>query len=155
MEGKETNPSHRKGCSMNLFSLWADMLKAGQMVGETLDASHSVIASRSETIAEATRNPLTADTRELNMMVAEKNSAFAKSGAILANDWSKLQGEMVAQAQALGSLWMSGRPPTFGAAQSIAARSQRIGTRALSSGVRALRPIHATATANKKRLAKA
>ena len=139
---------------MNIFTFWNDMMKAGQMVGETLDASQSVIASRSETIAEATRNPLKADTRELNMMVAEKGNAFAKSGAILASDWTKLQGEMFAQAQALGSLWMSGRPPTAGAAQAIAARSQRIGTRALSTGVRALRPIHATATANKKRLGK-
>ena len=139
---------------MNPFSIWTDMLKAGRMVGETLDASQSVIASRSGTIAEATRNPLKADTRELNMMVAEKSKAFAKSGAILASDWTRLQGEMFAQAQALGSLWISGRPPSFGAVQSIAARSQRIGTRALSSGVRALRPIHATATANKKRLGK-
>jgi hypothetical protein len=139
---------------MNVFSFLTDMMKAGRMVGETLDASHSVIASRSGTIAAAARSPLDADTRELNKMVAEKSSAFAKSGAILASDWTKLQGEMVAQAQALGSLWMSGRPPSFSAAQSIAARSQRIGTRALSSGVRALRPIHATATANKKRLGK-
>ena len=139
---------------MNLFSLWADMLKAGQMVGETLDASQSVIASRSETIAEATRNPFEADHGELNRMVAEKSSAFAKSGAIMASDWTKMSGEMVAQAQALSSLWMSGRPPSFGAAHAIAARSQRIGTRALSSGVRALRPIHATATANKRRLTK-
>ena len=137
---------------MNMFSFWSDLMKAGRMVGETLDASQSVIASRSETIAEATCNPFEADTRELNMMVTEKGSAFAKSGAILANDWSKLQGEMFAQTAALGSLWMSGRPPSFRTAQSIAARSQRIGTRALSSGVRALRPIHATATANKKRL---
>ena len=139
---------------MNVFSFWFDMMKAGRMVGETLDASQSVIASRSGTIAEATRNPLNADTRELTRMVDEKSSAFAKSGAILASDWTKLHGEMVAQAQALGSLWMSGRPPSFGAAQTIAARSQRIGTRALSSGVRALRPIHATATANKRLLSK-
>lgn len=139
---------------MNMFSFWSDMMKAGQLVGETLDASQSVIASRSETIAEATRNPLKADTRELSMMVAEKSQAFAKSGAILANDWTKLQGEMLAQAQAIGSLMMSGRPPSFGAAQSIAARQQRIGTRALATGVRALGPIHATATANQRRLAK-
>ncbi|MEO6247954.1 MAG: hypothetical protein ABIO85_05145 [Sphingomicrobium sp.] len=139
---------------MNMFSFWNDMMKASRLVTETLDASQSVIASRTGTIAAAAQNPFQADTRELTRMVDEKSSAFAKSGAILASDWAKLQGEIVDQAQAIGSLWMSGRTPSFGAAQSIAARSQRIGTRAMASGVRALRPIHATATANQKRLRK-
>lgn len=137
---------------MNMFSLWTDMMRAGRMVGETLDASQSVIASRSETIAAAARSPFDADHRELNRMVAEKSSAFARSGAIMASDWTKLNGEMFAQAQAFGTMWMSGRLPSARAAKSIAARSQRIGTRALGSGIRALRPIHATATANKRRL---
>lgn len=139
---------------MNIFSLWTDMIKVSRMVGETLDASQSVIASRSGTIAEASRNPFKADTRELTMMVSEKSSAFAKSGAIMASDWTKLSNDMIAQAQAIGSMMLSGRPPSFGAAQSIAARQQRIGRTALSSGLRALRPVHATATANQKRLAK-
>lgn len=139
---------------MNVFSFWSDMMTAGKMVGETLDASQSVIASRSATIAAATRNPLTADTHELTTMVAEKSSAFARSSAILAGDWSRLQGEMFAQAQALGWMWMSGRPPSFQAAQSITARSHRIGSRASASGIRALGPIHATAIANKRRMAK-
>ena len=139
----------------NIFSIWTDMMSAGRMVGETLEASQSVIASRSETIAAATRNPFDADHRELNRMVSEKSSAFARSGAILAEDWTSLNGELFAQAHALGAMWFGGRLPSTRTAKAMLARSQRISQHALSSSVRALAPIHATATANKRRLARA
>ena len=139
---------------MNPFSIWADMIEVGRMVGETLEASHSVIASRSGTIAAAARNPTEADHPELRRMIAEKSDAFARSGAALANDWTRLQSDMFAQAQAIGTMWLSGRIPTAVATRRIVERSGRIGTRALGSSARALRPIHATATANRRRLAK-
>ena len=135
----------------NPFALWTSMIDAGRMMSETADAANAVIASRSGTIAEAAYNPLGADHRELGRMVSEKSTAFARAGQSLANDWNGMQGELLAQAQALGSMWLSGfaSPRAAGA---IIARSQRINERAIASGVRALRPIHATATANKKRL---
>jgi len=125
------------------------MLSAGQMIGETIDAAQSVISSRSETIAAATRNPLQADVAELGLMVSEKNKAFTKASKSLASDWHRMQREMMA----LGTMWIDG-PLLPGKAMAIMARSQRINEQALASGIRALRPIHATATANQRRLRK-
>ncbi|MEO7786253.1 MAG: hypothetical protein ABIR77_00300 [Sphingomicrobium sp.] len=136
----------------NPLALWTSWLSAGRMVGETMDAAQAVISSRSETIAAATRNPMKADVAELGLMVSEKNKAFAKAGESLASDWSRMQGDLMAQAEAFGSLWM-GDPLMPGKAMAIMARSQRINERAMASGIRALKPIHATATANKRRLA--
>jgi hypothetical protein len=136
----------------NPFALWASMLNAGQMISETAEASGAVIANRSGTIAAAARSPLDADHRELGRMMSEKSTAFAKSGASLAADWTRMQRDLMAQTQALGAFWLSGRLPTPGAAAAIIARSQKINEAALASGIRALRPIHATATANQKRL---
>ena len=86
--------------------------------------------------------------------MSEKSTAFAKSGASLAADWSKMQRELMAQTQAISALWMGGRVPSAKATAAIIARSQKINEAALASGIRALRPIHATATANQKRLAR-
>ena len=147
-------PPERPVPMNNPFALWSSMLNAGRMMSETAEAAQAVIASRSETIAAATRHPLDADTRELNRMVSEKGTAFASAGASLASDWNGMQSDLFAQAQAIGRLWMSGHLPTPRATGAILARGQRINERALSSGIKALRPIHATATANRKRLAK-
>jgi hypothetical protein len=119
------------------------------MVGETLDAAQAVIASRSETIAAATRNPFKADVTELSLMVSEKKTAFTKAGKSLASDWERIQRELVA----LGTMWVNG-PLLPGKAMAMMARSQRLNEQALASSIRALRPIHATATANKRRLGK-
>ena len=135
----------------NPFALWTSWLKAGRMMSETMVASQAVISSRSETIAAATRNPLEADVGELGLMVSEKSTAFAKAGKSLASDWSQMQNDLLAQASAFGSLWISG-PLMPGKALAMVARSQRINERAVASGIRALRPIHAAATANKRRL---
>lgn len=137
----------------NPFALWSSWLNAGRMVGETLDAAQAVISSRSETIASATRNPLDADVNELGLMVSEKNKAFTTAGKSLASDWGGMQSDLMAQAQAFGSLWMGGVGMP-GTAMAMIARSQRINEQALASGIRALRPIHATATANQRRLGK-
>ena len=134
----------------NPFALWTSMIDAGRMMSETADASNAVISSRSGMIAEAAYNPLAADHRELARMVSEKSTAFARASQSLANDWSGMQGDLFAQAQALGSMWLGFASPR--AAGAIIARSQRINERAIASGIRALRPIHATATANKRRL---
>jgi len=138
----------------NPFALWSGWLNAGRMVGETMDAAQAVISSRSKTIAAATRNPLKADVTELGLMVSEKGKAFTKAGESLASDWRRMQGDLLAQAEAFGSLWLGG-PLMPGKAMAMLARSQRINERAMASGLRALKPIHATATANKRRLSKA
>jgi hypothetical protein len=145
--GRRTSPMNSP------FTLWSSWLTAGRMVGETMDAAQAVISSRSETIAAATRNPLEADVAELGLMVSEKSKAFAEAGESLASDWTRMHGDLVAQAEALGSLWMT--PLLPGKAMALLARTQRINQRAVASGIRALRPIHAIATANQRRLRKA
>ena len=134
------------------FALWTSMMTAGRMLGETAGAANAVIASRSETIAAAARNPLHADHRELNRMVSEKGTAFTSAGTSLATDWSAMQGDLLAQAGAIASMWMSGRLPSARETGALMSRSQRMSERALASSIRALHPIHATATANKRRL---
>ncbi|MEO5810473.1 MAG: hypothetical protein ABIR51_10550 [Sphingomicrobium sp.] len=136
----------------NPFALWTGWLRAGRMVGETIQASHAVIAKRGETIAEAARDPLAADHAELTRMVAEKGAAFAKAGTSLAGDWAAMQADVAAQMRAMSAFWLGGRLPSAAAAGAMIDRSARISQRALASGVKALRPIHATATANQRRL---
>ena len=134
------------------FRMMTDMIKAGRMLGETLDAANAVVAKRGETIAAAASDPLHADHRELALMVTEKGRAFAKSSATMAGDLMSMQSDLMRQSQAIGSIMLSGRVPTFAAAGAIIDRGARINQRALSSSIRALKPIHAAATANQRRL---
>ena len=134
------------------FRMMADMMNAGRMLSETLDASSAVVAKRGETIAAAANDPFRADHRELALMVTEKGRAFAKSGATMAGDWMSLQSDLMRQSQAIGSMMLSGRVPSMAAAGAIIDRGARINQRALSSSIRALKPIHAAATANQRRL---
>ena len=136
------------------FALWTNWLRAGRLVGETIEASQTVIARRGETIADAARDPFTADHAELTRMVTEKGAAFAKAGTSMAGDWAAMQADLSAQVRAMSALWLGGRLPSAAAAGAMLDRSARINQRALASGVKALRPIHATATANQRRLKK-
>ena len=136
------------------FKMWSEMMRAGRMVGETMVAANDVVASRGETIAAAARDPLGADTNELSRMVTEKGSAFSRAGSSLAGDWMTMQGDMMRQAQAIGAVCLSGRMPSPAAATAIANRGARLSQSALTSGIKALRPIHAMATANRRRLSK-
>ena len=134
------------------FRMMTDMMTAGRMLSETLDASSAVVARRGATIAAAANDPFNADHRELALMVTEKGRAFAKSGSTMAGDWMSLQSDLMRQSQAIGSIMLSGRVPSLAAAGAIIARGARINRRALSSSLRALKPIHAAATANQRRL---
>ena len=134
------------------FRMMTNMMKAGRMLSETLDASSAVVAKRGRTIAAAANDLFNADHRELALMVTEKGRAFAKSGSTMAGDWMSLQSDLMRQSQAIGSIMLSGRVPTFAAAGAIIDRGARINQRAISSSIRALKPIHAAATANQRRL---
>ena len=136
------------------FRLMSNWMKAGRMVGETLDAAQAVVAHRGEPIAAAANDPLRADHRELALMVTEKGHAFAKSGSTLAGDWAAMQSDVWRQATAIQSMMLSGRVPSLAATGAIIDRGARINQRAFTSGVRALKPIHAAATANQRRLKK-
>ena len=136
------------------FRMMTDWMRAGRMVGATLEAANAVVAHRRDTIAEAANDPLRADHRELALMVTEKGHAFGKAASTLAGDWAAMQSDVWRQAAAIQSMMISGRVPSMAATGAIIDRGARINQRALASGVRALKPIHAVATANQRRLKK-
>ena len=87
-------------------------------------------------------------------MVTEKSNAFGKASSSLTGDWMAMQSDLMRQSQAVGAMMMSGKMPTMAAAGAMIERSTRINHKAMATGLRALRPIHAAATANQKRLSK-
>lgn len=136
------------------FTSWLRLMRGASMFAETLVASGSVIGHRSGTIGEAIANPGAADVVELQRMVGEKATSFAEAGASLARDWWKLQADLAAQTAAVGEMLTAGSLPSARAVRAINARSRRLGDHSVASATRALRPIHATATANARRLGK-
>ena len=136
---------------MDPWREWQRMMRAGTMWGETISAAHAVVGHRSKTIESAMNNPFGADHAELGRMVSEKSSAFGAAGASLARDYLAMHADLSAQAAAMGKLMM-GQLPTASAAQAMLTRNQRLASAALVSSVRAMTPIHKTATANARRL---
>ncbi len=122
------------------------------MMSETLEAAGRVVGVRQGTISSAFSDPLNADHVELALMVDEKTDAFASAGVALASSWLRMQSDVTAQAMALAGVVMSGRPPTPKVTRAMADRQRRIGNAALAGSIQALRPIHAAATANARRL---
>ena len=139
--------------AINPWSEWQKMWRAGTMVSETLAASHMVIGHRQKAIEQAVSDPLGADHAELGRMVTEKSAAFGAASVSLAHDWWAMQGDISTQMLAIGNI-MAGRPPGPRATEAMIARGQRIGSAALASSIRAMAPVHRTATTNAKRLGK-
>ncbi len=123
---------------------------------ETLDASREVIARRVEMMGEAARSPLDGNYAELGRMMPEKIDAFARAGAAVAEDWWALQSACMAEMQHMGAIVLQGRPPSITELLALwqrnAAFGLRVFERANAINDKGLRPIHATATANAKRL---
>lgn len=128
-------------------AMWENSLA----LGETAVASQAVIGHRSRTIDAAMRNPLSADSAELNRMVPEKMAAFGQAGAALLDDWIGLHRDMLAQGSDLAAM-LTGAVPVRTRAERISRRASRMAVRAATAGGRALAPIHATATENQRRL---
>ncbi len=137
----------------DMWREWQRLVRAGTMWSETLSAAHAVVGHRSRTIESAMNDPFGADRAELGRMVSEKSSAFGAAGASLASDYLTMQADLTAQAATLGALMM-GQLPTPRATQAMMLRSQRLGSAALASSIRALTPVHKAATANARRLGK-
>lgn len=138
---------------INPWTEWMRMSRATVMLGETLNASHSVVGHRGKTIEDAIRDPIAADYAELTRMVSEKSSAFTQAGWSLARDWLAMQADLGAQASALGKVMM-GQVPGPRAALAMISRGQRLGSAAVGSSIRAMTPVHRAVTANARRLAK-
>ena len=135
------------------WSEWQRLWRAGTMMSETMTASHAVVGHRSKTIERAINDPLGADYVELGRMVSEKSAAFGAASASLSRDWLAMQRDWNAQVADVSAMMM-GQVPGRRKALAMAARGQRLGSAALSSGVRAMTPIHRAATANERRLAR-
>lgn len=151
--------------SFDPFAAWTRMASAGlnmletaQRVGETMVAANTVIGKRSKLMDDAYKAPLQADVAELGRMVPEKVEAFSRSGAAVATEWWAMQTAALAEAQRLGALAMRGKPVTASELASSGARTMNHALKmmehgaALASG--AVKPVHARATANARRLSR-
>ena len=145
------------------FAVYSRMVSAAfgmagttQRASETLDASREVIARRVELMGDAARSPLDGNYAELGRMMPEKMEAFGKAGAAMANEWWAMQSAYLAEIRHMGTIAMKGRAPSMAELLTLWQRNAAFGLRALehasAMGDKGLRPIHATATANAKRL---
>lgn len=133
-----------------------ELSRTGQKVSEMLVASHDVIGARSGMIRTALGSPLAADYDELGRMVPEKIEVFSKAGSAIATEWWAMQADMLTQALQLGAVALKGRPPTAAELHAMMDRNIAQGTRAIERsvalGARMVKPIHARATWNARRL---
>ncbi len=137
--------------------------------GEMMRAASDVIAARMAIMAEGMANPMKADVRELSLMGTEKLEALSASGAALAGAMGDLTArasatamdEMGHVARAAASIAAASTPQAAASAQFAyamgwwsRASSQAFGFNAavLKAQAEALKPIHAAATANARRL---
>ena len=144
-------------------------LRNAQAGQELAQASAAVISRRFEIMGEALADPLRADHAELSRMGAEKVEAItASAGAACAGalDLAERAGRLAARegaeaADCLAKLARADTPLAFAAVQTdwaMAAWSRAmhdgwsIYGAALKAQGRALAPVHATATANARRL---
>lgn len=136
----------------NPFALGQALLDQWVAIGETVIASSAVIASRGKTIDTAMRNPMAADLPELARMAPEKMLAFSRSGASLAGDFGRMNTLLGAQWGELLAIASRGGWARFQDYERLVARGYAIMGLAIATGSRALQPIHASATANQRRL---
>lgn len=141
------------------LDLWSDMwtnslrlAQAGWKTGEMMRASADVIGSRCQSMAEASRNPLSGDYVELGRMVPEKVDAFSRAG------WAALRNLQTMNAAAFANLAQTsriaaaGRLPTAAEVQRLSSRSSRMVACASAAAGKTLAPVHKRATGNARRL---
>jgi L-serine deaminase len=128
------------------------MLRSWQMMAETASATRSVLQHRSKIIADAVARPMDADTDELSRLVPEKARAFSRAGRSLSNDAQSLTQKMRAQQRDLSRIAARGGLPTAAELQRLTHRGLAIMRASAIAGTDALSPVHATVTANARRL---
>lgn len=150
------------------FMLWTDLaMKSTEM----MISSAQVIGSRVDQIARAGANPSPRDMREMVLMGTEKVKAANESAVAIATRLQRTNWQVAARAweqwfTMMGAMAALGTSRSFGEVMSRQNRlfnalsgSHRTHSRASSDTARlahaALKPIHAAATANARRLARA
>ncbi|WP_332657062.1 phasin family protein [Brevundimonas sp.] len=138
---------------------------------ELLQASGDVIARRLEIVAEAVRDPLKADLREMSLMGSEKVEALTASASAGLNGAMNLAAttaavaarETAAAQGAFNAVLTAGTPVEAALAQGrwataamgrAVSDSWALGSTMLKLQAATLAPIHAAAVANAKRLKK-
>ena len=129
---------------LKLVTAGADMAQAAVRTGETVAAADRVIRRRSDTIAKAVQNPITADYGELGLLIPEKLAASSRATSdVLTESW-KIWAEAGRNWQ---TMWSSGMTSAkmFGTSTDLMARSMGLYGMALD-------PFHAAVTRNDRRL---
>ena len=139
--------------------------------GEMMRAASDVIAARMTIMAEGFANPMKADVREMSLMGTEKLEALGASAAAVAGTMGDLAArtsksamdEMGHAARAASAMAAASTPQGAASAQMTWAmgwwsrastQMLSLNTELLKAQADALKPIHAAATANARRLKK-
>jgi len=160
------SPSFSSSRFFNPLMLWVDV---AVKTHEMLLSSGSVIQLRTERMARAGLSPSDDDLAEMQLMSHEKLAAASESGAAIANQMHSTQFGLVNRAVkqwlggavALVSLATSTTPAQIathgkafvGAATRSAATMSQLSSASARIAQRGLKPIHAKATSNARRLA--
>ncbi|WP_041392058.1 hypothetical protein [Sphingobium sp. SYK-6] len=138
---------------VNPFSLWLDMVRTGMDIAQTISGTQNVVMARLPVIAAAFHSPLTADHRELSLMVSEKVDAFGKASVARARDDASIRDAWSANARDMGRLaggamlgpqdWLA-----------IMNRNTAAMTSWFAIPAKVLAPYHKAVTANDRRLAR-
>jgi len=144
---------------------------AAQSGGEMLNAAGEVIAARLEIMARGMADPRKADLTEMSLMSSEKVEALSASTAAMGKTFGDIGGRVGAAAMTEAGLAsraataMASASTPAGAFQAqysyavgwwsrAASQMLTLNTELLKGQADAMRPIHATAVANAKRLKK-
>jgi hypothetical protein len=139
-----------------MVSATLDMIGTAHRVSQTMAASNEVIGRRTAMMRDAAYSPLDGNYAELSRMVPEKIAAFGKAGAAITGDWWAMQSAFLAQAQKFGAVATRGRAPSLVELSDLSANTMMLGLRMFERvgemGAKGLKPIHASATGNARRL---
>jgi hypothetical protein len=131
---------------LKLATAGMDMALAGVRTGEAMIAADSVIRNRSETVAHALRDPLSADYAELSRLVPEKLGAIGQAASAVSMESIGIWVDALSLYQ---TMWKTSRAGVedLGKATGLMARMGSLYGLALD-------PFHAKVTANARRLEK-
>lgn len=138
----------------NLMKLWLwplEAAKAATHIYEVAVATQSVLAARLPILSGAMSDPLTADHRELSLMLSEKVDAFGRSQRSVAQANEKIRRTAERNARDLGHLAGGGLLGP-GDWMKMAERNIALGAALLALPMEALAPVHKGVTANARRL---
>jgi hypothetical protein len=141
--------------AMRLMTVGIDYAQLAFTGGELAVAAATVIAERVGMMAEVARDPIGANYAEFDRMISEKIVAFAASGAALSDAWWRSQRHLGDFLSDLGGAMMSPQPPSGAELfERASAHHAAVAESAVRAAGSALAPLHRSARANARRLAR-